>query len=357
MRHLLILCVAALTAAQVFAGTARADIGPVNVEKLVSGKPSPRLSTYNLFKNAARQAPNEGLVPYHLNTPLFSDYALKYRFLYLPEGQQALYRENEVFDFPTGTVLVKTFGFPADLRMPDQNIRIIETRLLVREADRWVAWPYIWNEDVSEARLKVTGARVPVSFTHTDGTRRDFSYLVPNKNQCKGCHANGKDITLIGPKARNLNGPYPYAHGAENQLTYWARSGHLSGAPPAEDAPRVPVWNDPRSGTLADRAKAYLDINCAHCHRPTGPGRTSGLYLDYTETNDRARGIWKRPVAAGRGSGDLEFVIKPGAPDESILIYRMESLHPGVAMPELARSLTHNEGVALIRAYVGAMKP
>jgi hypothetical protein len=106
---------------------------------------------------------------------------------------------------------------------------------------------------------------------------------------------------------------------------------------------------------LPDRARAYLDVNCGHCHNPHGFAGNSGLYLDLEQTDMSAVGVGKRPVAAGRASGGLEFSIVPGDPDHSIIVHRMASTEPGVMMPQLGRSLVHAEGLALVRAYVAAM--
>jgi hypothetical protein len=112
------------------------------------------------------------------------------------------------------------------------------------------------------------------------------------------------------------------------------------------------VWNDPATGTLEQQARAWLEMNCAHCHNPAGPARTSGLDLRYVQ-NDMAKfGFWKAPVAAGRGSGGRLYDIVPGKPDDSILMYRLESTEPGVMMPELGRRLVDRAGVALVREWI-----
>jgi uncharacterized repeat protein (TIGR03806 family) len=180
-------------------------------------------------------------------------------------------------------------------------------------------------------------------------------YAVPNQNQCKECHQLAKRLVPIGPKARNLNGDFAYADGAENQLAHWTRLGQLEGAPDPAAIPRAAHWDDP-AAPIEARARAYLDANCAHCHNPKGVASNSGLFLGLEETRPAALGIGKRPVAAGRGSGGLEVSIAPGHPDASILAYRMASTEPGVMMPELGRSLTHDEGLALIRAYIQGLK-
>ena len=328
--------------------------GGVSLETLLAEAPAPRLADYRLFRDAGGRQPN-GLTPYALNTPLFSDYAEKFRFLYLPPGTKARYRADGVLDFPVGATLVKTFAYPADLRRPDKQVRYLETRLLIRKREGWTALAYVWNAEQTEAVLKRAGARFDVSFTDTQGQVRQVDYAVPNQNQCKECHQLDRTLEPVGPKARNLNGDYPYAEGPENQLAHWSRLGLLTGAPKPEDAPRAARWNDPAE-PLEARARAYLDANCAHCHNPRAVASNSGLFLNLEETRPAALGVGKGPVAAGRGSGGLRVSIEPGHPEASILAYRMASNEPGVMMPELGRSLTHEEGVALIRDYIAGMR-
>ncbi len=319
-------------------------------------KPFERLSQYGLFVgDGAAQSPAAGVIPYDLNSPLFSDYAAKYRFVKLPPGAHAAYREDEVFEFPIGTVIAKTFAYLHDARDPSQGRRLIETRILKHDADGWVGLPYIWNTAQSDAILDVAGDTVDVTWIHTDGRSRTNNYIIPNANQCKGCHKAGETMLPIGPKARHLNRDFVYAEGPENQLDHWARAGSLAGAPTPALAPRLAVWDDATSGTLDARARAWLEINCAHCHSPSGAARNSGLDLLASQQNPTAFGIFKPPVAAGLGSGGLQYDIVPGKPDQSILAYRMASTHPGVMMPELGKRLVPQEGVALIRQWIAAM--
>jgi uncharacterized repeat protein (TIGR03806 family) len=324
----------------------------IEVARLLAEAPAPKLSDYGLFADGR---PNPALTSYVLNTPLFSDYAEKERFVFLPPGTRARYRAEGAFDFPIGTTLVKTFAYPADLRAPTKDVRWIETRLLIRKASGWTAQAYLWAPDRSDAVLKRAGARVDVSFVDMAGQTRQVDYAVPNQNQCKECHQLDKQVAPIGPKARNLNGVHTYRSGPENQLAYWSRVGLLTGAPAPARAPRTAHADDPAE-PLAARARAYLDANCAHCHEPRGIASNSGLFLNWEQPDGPALGIGKRPVAAGRGSGGLEVSIEPGRPDASILTHRMASAEPGVMMPELGRSLVHEEGVSLVRAWIQDMK-
>lgn len=327
---------------------------PVALDALLAETPAPKLGDYRLFVDAAGRRPNAGLTPYALNTPLFTDYAEKSRFLYLPPGGKARYRADGAFEFPVGSALIKTFAYPADLRRPAEDVRYLETRLLVRKASGWTALAYVWNADQTEAVLKRAGARLDAEFIDAKGQLRKVDYAVPNQNQCKECHQLDRQISPIGPKAQNLNGAFPYGGRPENQLAHWTRSGLLTGAPEPKAAPRAARWDDPAE-PLEARARAYLDANCAHCHNPRGIASNSGLFLGLDETRPAALGVGKSPVAAGRGAGDLKVSIEPGHPEASILVYRMASTEPGVMMPELGRSLTHEEGLALIRDYIHGM--
>ena len=194
------------------------------------------------------------MVGYDLETALFSDYTVKQRFIYVPAGAKAKYDPGRAFDFPVGSALIKTFGYGEGAAF-----KPLETRLLLRRASGWVAIPYVWNAEGTDAVLKRAGTRLAVSFTDPSGKLRQVSYAVPNQNQCKDCHALSGQITPIGPKARYLN--------HNGQLQKLVAAGLLDNAP--ADAPRVARWDDPKA-PLDARARAYLEINCAHCHNPAG---------------------------------------------------------------------------------------
>jgi uncharacterized repeat protein (TIGR03806 family) len=315
------------------------------------------LSSYRFFRgDGSTQEPNDGVLPYDLNTQLFSDYALKHRFVWLPPGTSATYSERESFTFPVGSVIIKTFAYPADYRDLSLGQRLIETRLLVRRANGWDPITYLWNDAQTEARRRIIGARIPVRWVQPDGSERSITYSVPNTNQCKECHEEHNSIVgPLGPKARNLNKDHAYGDVVENQLAHWTAMGYLQGAPSPEEAPRAAVFDDPSTGSLDERARTYLDVNCGHCHNPSGLARTSGLYLNIEEMDPGRIGVCKAPVAAGQGSGDLRVDIFPGKPDESILVYRMESTKAGVAMPELGRQTTHDEALTVMRDWIAGL--
>jgi uncharacterized repeat protein (TIGR03806 family) len=328
--------------------------GGVNVQPGAS--PKPVLSDYRFFTgNPADLIPNDGVMPYSVITPLFTDYAEKLRFIWMPEGLAGSYNDSTAFDLPAGTVLIKNFYFPDDFRNPNGERRIIETRLLVHESGGWRGLPYIWNEQQTEAYLSVAGGESDVRFISADGGEVSLRYLIPNANQCQSCHFNKGSIVPIGIKARHLNMEYEYEDGIENQLVRWHDAGILDSRPDPDTAPSIANFRN-TSETIDVRARAYLDMNCGHCHKPGGPGSSSGLFLHYYETNPTALGIMKPPVAAGRGSGGKQFSIVPGSPDESILLYRMISNEPGVMMPEIGRTMIDHEAVELIKAWIADMQ-
>jgi uncharacterized repeat protein (TIGR03806 family) len=336
-----------------------------------------RLSKWHLLEQrGGKLVPNDGVTPYDLNSPLFSDYAHKLRTVVLPAGTSIRYGDD-AFEFPIGTVISKTFYYPragngAEGRIAVRKVlaqsenavldltqvRVLETRLLINTPSGWVAIPYVWNAEQTEATLALAGDVLPLELVSDDG-RQPFAYLVPDTNQCAGCHAlehHSQRIEPIGIRARHLNKTYRYGSESDNQLAHWQKAGLLTGAPAPAQAPRNARWDDPDDADIEARARAYLDVNCGHCHRPRGAASTSGLLLHAQETDRVRLGACKIPIATGRGSGDALFDIVPGAPDQSILLHRMLSTEADVAMPELGRSLVHAEGTALIRDWIASLR-
>lgn len=325
-----------------------------------------RLSDWNLFRDdGSRFIPREQTLVFAPANPLFTDYAGKLRTMWVPAGGQASMRGGEL-EFPAGSILSKTFYYPTgadgvllesidhENELDRQRHRMIETRLLVRRDDGWHAMAYVWNDDQTEAFLRVAGASVPASLQRSSGTE-DFVYFVPNENQCAGCHVTVHPDGPLHPlgavpeqlaAAANPDGVHP------SQLQAMRERGWLEAAPVRTAAAS---WQDSRAD-LDTRALAYMNIHCGHCHNPDGAADTSALVLDGRHRNPVELGVCKTPVAAGGGAGDLLYSIHPGAPERSILLYRMESSEPDEMMPELGRSLAHEEGIALIRDWIAAME-
>jgi uncharacterized repeat protein (TIGR03806 family) len=308
-------------------------LAAVDHAALVSDTPPRTLSATGLFSDPARHVLADGVAPYSIAAPLWSDGADKRRAIAMPPGASAQVTGDGLLDLPVGTVLMKTFGYA--------DTGALETRLLVRRAAGWVALPYVWNAARTDADLKRAGATLPVA---AHGGRPALDWQVPNVNQCKSCHSVSGVLQPIGVKARNL--------AATGDLARWRNAGLLTGAAPGAI---VPLLDDARA-PLSARARGWLDSNCGHCHQRQGSASNSGLFLDWEEKDPVALGIGKRPVAAGRGSGGRAVAIAPGHPEASILLYRIESGEPGVMMPELGRVLPDAQGIALIRQWIAELQ-
>lgn len=311
-----------------------------------------KLSDYNFFSGDMKgMVPQEGVHPYSIVTPLFTDYATKDRFIMLPAGTEIAYTDEGVLDFPDHTYLIKTFGY---INEANEKV-LIETRLMFKEASgNWDVMNYLWNEEQTEAKKWIIGSRIPVTLMDNEGTAISTNYQVPNVNECKRCHINDKMVLPIGPKARNLN--FTLAGDSTNQLVNWVAKGILTGMPAPGLVEKLPDWQDAKNYTVAERARAYLDVNCSYCHTRGGDAYNTGLFLEFDQDDPNHLGILKLPVSAGGGAGGLNYDIVPGKADSSILHYRMNSTEPGTAMPELTRTVIHKEGVELIRQWIQGMK-
>jgi uncharacterized repeat protein (TIGR03806 family) len=317
----------------------------VNDEAILSKRPEAKLSDYEFFKSPKEQIPNDNVHKYFLQTPLFSDYSLKDRFVYIPQGKKAIHSPYKVYKFPIGSALVKTFSYEM---APDKNKVLLETRLLLLQEKGWSAHTYVWDENQQEAFLKVSGKTIEgIEFLH-EGNLKKVDYLVPNQNHCKECHLSDDKIMPIGPKSRNLNFDVTLQNENINQIDFWIANGLVEKHDPQKV---VADWKNTKE-TLDDRARAYLDVNCGHCHMPGGSADTTGLYLTANEKDIRKLGVNKPPVAAGRASGNLMYSIVPGKPEKSILLFRMKSEDPGIMMPESGRALSHSEGIRLIESWI-----
>jgi uncharacterized repeat protein (TIGR03806 family) len=342
------------------------------------GQP-PKLSDWHMVEaRDGRLELNAGVVPYNLNSHLFTDYVHKLRTIWMPKGTSAKYTAKGPLDFPVGTVISKTFYYPraADGKFDDvartldytgdyagqglnlASVRLIETRLLVLRKDGWTPFTYLWNDAQTEATLARTGAVEALTLVDAQGAREDFNYVVPDEGQCVTCHEAdmlSRKIQPIGPWTRHLNRDYDYGKGRVNQLGHLAAVGYLTGLPELADVPHDANWRDP-GASLDARARAWLDINCAYCHNPNGVASVTGFSLGYDTPENHRLGLCKSPEAAGPATGGRLFDIVPGKPDESILMYRLASTRPGVMMPEIGRSTVDREGMALIRAWILSLK-
>ena len=315
--------------------------------------PYKNLSEYKFFDDLKNQIPSKDTIPYRIANPLFSDYSYKFRFVHFPNNKFANYNFDTVFDFPVGSTIIKTFAYPIDERNLEKGFKLLETRLLIKKENGWVPLSYIWDKKNEDAKIKYTGHTFNLSWINKVGLERSLRYRAPNINQCKTCHEVNDKIKPIGPKGRNMNVIFDYSEGKFNQIKYWENKGLLKNIPNNINS-NPAIW-DNENYHINDRARSYLDANCAHCHRVGGSASNSGFYLDLKEKDPVTLGILKIPVAAGRGSGGLKYIINPGKAEESILLYRMDSIDPGVMMPELSRNVKHAEAIPIIEDWINQL--
>jgi uncharacterized repeat protein (TIGR03806 family) len=327
---------------------------PVNLD--IDAYPFETLSEYNFFVgDLGELQPNEGVIAYTVAAPLWADAAEKGRYFVIPEGTTIEFTERDEWVFPTGSVFIKNFYFDQD-RGPEEDLRIVETRLLVLEADgNWQSYGYIWNDEQTEAEQTKAGADIFIDFVDASGETQSQLYIVPDQNVCESCHQRDDQNLILGPTTHQMNTTWAMVGDEEvNQIDWLADNGFFSGSVPA--ASELPAFAYPDGdGSLDDRARAYLHGNCAHCHRAGGAGGSSGLKFTAWEEDPAEYGVCKLPAAAGPGAGGRSYDIWPGEPDLSIIPYRMASEDPEIKMPELPSLLADDFGVELIEQWITEM--
>lgn len=227
---------------------------------------SATLSAMNLFQgNLSDLSPSPYAFEYKLNTELYSDYASKHRIIALPSGQTMQYLGEGLPDFPDNTVIAKTFFYNEDDREPSSNKKIIETRVMIKINGVWEFGDYVWNAQQTEATLDPNGSTIPVSWIDANGVNKSVTYKIPSQTDCFTCHQSNSQPTLIGPKLRTMN----FNLNGVNQLQKFINNGHLTNSPAPSSLSTLPNWRD-ENLTDEVRMRAYMDVNCAHCHTSGG---------------------------------------------------------------------------------------
>lgn len=333
----------------------------------LSQVPLPKLSDYRFFVGDLKdQKPGYMVIPYKPASDLFSDYAHKKRFIWMPKGTQATYlSDDNIFDFPIGTVMIKTFYY--DNVQPGNVTKIIETRLLIKKYaatptdSGWKMYDYVWNDAQTEAYLDLdgNGIFVPITFTENNVTR-SINYKIPAATECATCHKlnptqseNGEIVIPIGPKPQNLNTMYNYGNVTKNQLVKWQQAGYIgSSLPPLASIHSTIDWRD-TSKPLELRARSYIDINCAHCHRIGGHCDYVPMKFNFSNPSLNDFGLCMVPTAQIE---DGPYVINGGRSNRSELIIRISSTEESVRMPIIGRTIVHDEGVQLMKDWIDSIQ-
>lgn len=314
--------------------------------------PYPKLSDYYFFEGALKnQTPSIGVLPYKPTNELFTDYAKKSRFIWLPKGAKANYLvDNEILSFPIGSCLIKTFYY--DSVQPNNTKRIIETRVLIKKNTEWIIADYIWNNQQTEAYLDLSGSTFSIDILQNN-VLLNLNYKIPSANECATCHLHQGIIEPIGVKPQNLNSNFNYQNGSLNQLTKWISNGILENNLP-QNIVSVVDCND-QAKSLNERVRSYFDIQCAHCHREGGTSDLTSLRFSFMETTNPS----KMGVCVNQGIPvpgiNRGHIVSPNDIENSTLFYMINTTNPSFKMPRIGRTVKHKEGVLLIEQWINSL--
>jgi uncharacterized repeat protein (TIGR03806 family) len=331
--------------------TVNVEITTLSVVNFFNGDtPFETLSAYNFFEGNFKDLnPTFGVTPYDLISPLFTDYAHKKRFIWMPNGVKASYvNDYSPLDFPTGSVLIKNFFY--DNVLPNNETKILETRIMYKKEDGWDFAKYVWNEEQTEAYFDNDGTNVNLSWLE-DGDTKTVNYRIPSRAECFTCHNKFDTPVPIGPKPQNLNKDYNYTTGISNQLSKLIEIGYLENSLPASIQTTV-KWDDDNE-SLEMRVRSYLDINCAHCHSDNSYCEYRSMRFGFQDSaNSENLGVCVEPETQFIPNSDI---VQPNNIDQSILYYRLNTTDESFRMPLFGRTLKHEEGVRLVEEWIASL--
>ena len=325
-------------------------ITSLSVVAVFEDTPHATLSTYNFFEGDLRELnPSFGVIPYDLISPLFSDYAKKKRFIWIPNGVKANYVDDySPLDFPVGTFLIKNFYY--NTIQPNNITRILETRVMFKTNEGWDFANYLWNEEQTEAFFSNEGDIVNLTWLE-DEALKTTNYRIPSRSECFTCHNQSDNPTPIGLRPQNINKNYEYLDETNNQLRKLIDIGYLNSNVPG-DINTMVSWDD-NTQPIESRVRSYLDINCAHCHSDNGYCNYRPMRFAYNLTVNRENiGVCVEPETQFIPNSDI---VKPNDTELSILFYRLNTIDESFRMPLLGRTINHEEGIELVEEWINSL--
>jgi uncharacterized repeat protein (TIGR03806 family) len=317
--------------------------------------PFPRkLSETGLFTSVAKHQVAPGVIPYDVNAPFWSDGAYKERFLALPGNGQITFHDSEAWEFDDGAVTVKSFFLDMEEGNPASRKRI-ETRVVVKQDDRWVGYSYIWNDDQTDAMLVGAGGADRTFMIRDRASRggvRKQMWHYPSRNECMFCHSRAAGFVL-GLTTPQMNRNHQYGATVDNQIRTFSHIGLFKKELP-KPAASFPAYPDPYNPaeTLEARVKTYLQVNCAMCHVSDGGGN-SLIELGYQTPLANARILNEPPIHETFGIAHA-LLIAPGAPSRSVLYHRMSVRGLG-QMPPTSTNRVDAAGAKLLRDWISQL--
>ena len=334
--------------------------------------PYPKLSDYKFFEGELKLLnPSLNVIPFEPASSLFTDYAHKKRFVWMPIGTSATYNaDNKILNLPVGAALIKTFFYENVQNIANVGgTRIIETRIMIKKSTGWIFVDYVWNEEQTEAFLDMEGSYSNISWKDENNVIKETIYRIPNTVQCITCHKvkeviGGTEQNVfvpIGIKPQNLNFNYNYGSETKNQLTKWIEQGYLDNdfSYPSE-ANTVVNYSDP-SKSISLRARSYVDINCSHCHQSDRHCDYRPMRFAFSETGN-SNGLTNMGVCVATSDtqdfpAGISKVVAPAKIEKSMMYYRINTTSESFRMPLLGRTIIHEEGVALIKDWINSLEP
>jgi uncharacterized repeat protein (TIGR03806 family) len=343
-------------------------VSPVVVD--LTKVPYPKLSDYKFFEGDIKnQTPSLNVIPYEPASSLFSDYAHKKRFVWMPQGTKASFiADDQILELPIGAALIKTFYY--NNVQPNNTMRIIETRVMIRKETGWIFADYVWNTEQTEAYLDLNGSNVALSWKDENNIIKNVNYRIPNEVQCNVCHKYKETINNvyfekhepIGIKPQNLNFNYNYGTDTKNQLSKWIEIGYLENNFNLPSTSNTVINYNDTSKHLEQRVRSYLDINCSHCHYKNGHCDYRPMRFTFTETG-LPNGLGLTNIGVCVDTQDIQDfpaalskIVTPGNPDRSMLFYRLNTENENYRMPLHGRTIIHQEGVQLIRDWISTLQ-
>jgi uncharacterized repeat protein (TIGR03806 family) len=320
------------------------------------GAMPPLLSQTGAFEETKSLSPNSSLIPYDLAVPFWSDGGGKARWISVPTEspggvQKIKFTPTGEWSFPKGTVFVKHFELVTNETHPDLKRRL-ETRLVVCDSTGSVyGVTYKWRADNSDADLLATNLSEQILIQTASGVRTQKWYY-PSRQDCRTCHTD-KAGGILGVKTRQLNGPFKYPSGVtDNQLRAWSHAGLFDSGCEEEKLATYPALAraDDSTHSLEDRARSYLDANCAHCHRPGG---TVANFDARYDTPLERQLLIGGPILINEGL-DNARAIAPKDIWRSVIYARASSLD-GLKMPPLAHEVLDTKSLALLRQWIESL--
>lgn len=299
-----------------------------------------KLSETGLFADTAKHKISDDLIPYEVNAPFWSDKAEKSRFFRLPEGKSLGYTATGSWELPVDGVIVKNFMVPAG-----RGKRYFETRLIKRTNEGWEAATYVWDNRSTDAELMTNGKQFEL--WSRDGVH---SWHAPSSSECASCHVDAAGYVLgLSTAQLNRNG----ADGQTNQIVEWANRGIVS-LPEDLDLATAPRFCSPydESAQLDERARVWLDVNCAMCHQPNGPGNAN-IDLRFATKLEGTKTVDIRPAQGDLGISEARL-IAPGSPERSLMVHRIKTLSVG-RMPSIGSNQVDQKAVDLLSEWIRSL--